>query len=137
MEYRQDIDSLKGIAIIAVVLFHLGLLESGYLGVDIFFVINGFLLVPSVCKAIDDSAFSFFNFMEKRIVRLLPLIVLASVTSLILGYFLMLPDDYENLAQTVIASNMFSENILSLITTNYWDVQTGCKPVMHLWYVGI
>ena len=48
MEYRQDIDSLKGIAIIAVVLFHLGLLESGYLGVDIFFVINGFLLVPSV-----------------------------------------------------------------------------------------
>ena len=64
MEYRQDIDSLKGIAIIAVVLFHLGLLESGYLGVDIFFVINGFLLVPSVCKAIDDSAFSFFNFME-------------------------------------------------------------------------
>ena len=88
MEYRQDIDSLKGIAIIAVVLFHLGLLESGYLGVDIFFVINGFLLVPSVCKAIDDSAFSFFNFMEKRIVRLLPLIVLASVTSLILGYFL-------------------------------------------------
>ena len=111
MEYRQDIDSLKGIAIIAVVLFHLGLLESGYLGVDIFFVINGFLLVPSVCKAIDDSAFSFFNFMEKRIVRLLPLIVLASVTSLILGYFLMLPDDYENLAQTVIASNMFSENM--------------------------
>lgn len=137
MEYRQDIDSLKGIAIIAVVLFHLGLLESGYLGVDIFFVINGFLLVPSVCKAIDDSAFSFFNFMEKRIVRLLPLIVLASVTSLILGYFLMLPDDYENLAQTVIASNMFSENILSLITTNYWDVQTGYKPLMHLWYVGI
>lgn len=52
MEYRQDIDSLKGIAIIAVVLFHLGLLESGYLGVDIFFVINGFLLVPSVCKVV-------------------------------------------------------------------------------------
>lgn len=48
MEYRQDLDSLKGIAIIAVVLFHMGLLESGYLGVDIFFVINGFLLIPTV-----------------------------------------------------------------------------------------
>lgn len=69
--------------------------------------------------------------------RLLPLIVLASAFSLILGYFLMLPDDYENVSQTVIASNVFSENILSLITTNYWDVQTGYKPLMHLWYVGV
>jgi len=137
MEYRQDLDSLKGIAIIAVVLFHMGLLESGYLGVDIFFVINGFLLIPTVCRAIANSDFSFFNFIQKRVVRLLPLIVLASAFSLILGYFLMLPDDYENVSQTVIASNIFSENILSLITTNYWDVQTGYKPLMHLWYVGV
>lgn len=137
MEYRQDLDSLKGIAIIAVVLFHMGLLESGYLGVDIFFVINGFLLIPTVCRAIANSDFSFYNFIQKRVVRLLPLIVLASAFSLILGYFLMLPDDYENVSQTVIASNVFSENILSLITTNYWDVQTGYKPLMHLWYVGV
>lgn len=136
--YRQDLDALKGIAIIAVVLFHMGLLKSGYLGVDAFFVINGFLVVPSIIGKINQSDFSFFIFMEKRIVRLLPLIVLASVAALGLGYFLMMPDHYENLAQSVIAGNLFSENILSAITTkNYWDVVNEYKPLMHLWYVGI
>lgn len=136
--YRQDLDALKGIAIIAVVLFHIGVLKSGYLGVDAFFVINGFLVIPSVFKKVASSEFSFFSFMEKRIVRLLPLIVLASAVSLVLGYFLMLPDHYENLAQSVIAGNLMSENILSAITTkNYWDVVNEYKPLMHLWYVGI
>lgn len=136
--YRQDLDALKGIAIIAVVLFHMGLLKSGYLGVDTFFVINGFLVVPSVIRKINQSDFSFFSFMEKRIVRLLPLIVLASAVALGLGYFLMLPDHYENLAQSVVAGNLMSENILSAITTkNYWDVVNEYKPLMHLWYVGI
>ena len=136
--YRQDLDALKGIAIIAVVLFHMGLLKSGYLGVDTFFVINGFLIIPAVIRKIDQSDFSFFSFMEKRIVRLLPLIVLASAVALGLGYFLMLPDHYENLSQSVVAGNLMSENILSAITTkNYWDVVNEYKPLMHLWYVGI
>ena len=136
--YRNDLDALKGISIIAVVLFHMGLLKSGYLGVDAFFVINGFLVVPSVIRKINQSNFSFWGFMEKRIIRLLPLIVLASAVSLGLGYFLMLPDHYENLAQSVVAGNLFSENILSAITTkNYWDVVNEYKPLMHLWYVGI
>lgn len=136
--YRLDLDALKGISIIAVVLFHMGLLKSGYLGVDAFFVINGFLVVPSVIRKIEHLDFSFWGFMEKRIVRLLPLIVLASAVALGLGYFLMLPDHYENLAQSVIAANLFSENILSAITTkNYWDVVNEYKPLMHLWYVGI
>lgn len=136
--YRQDLDALKGIAIIAVVLFHMGLLKSGYLGVDAFFVINGFLVVPSVIRKIYQSDFSFFSFMEKRIVRLLPLIVLVSAVALGLGYFVMLPDHYENLAQSVVAGNLMSENILSAITTkNYWDVVNEYKPLMHLWYVGI
>lgn len=136
--YRQDLDALKGISIIAVVLFHIGILKSGYLGVDAFFVINGFLVVPSVVKRIVSNEFSFINFIKKRLIRLLPLIVLASMVSLSLGYFLMLPDHYENLAQSVIASNLMSENILSAITTkNYWDVVNEYKPLMHLWYVGI
>ena len=136
--YRHDIDAIKGISIIAVVLFHMGLLKSGYLGVDVFFVINGFLVIPSVVKKIDLASFSFLGFIKKRIVRLLPLIVLASVVALGLGYFLMMPDHYENLAQSVIASNLMSENILSALTTkNYWDVVNEYKPLMHLWYVGI
>mgnify|MGYP003407634360 CR=1 FL=1 len=136
--YRQDLDALKGIAIIAVVLFHLGLLKSGYLGVDAFFVINGFLVIPSIVKKIENKDFTFFSFLEKRIVRLLPLIVLASFLSLVLGVILMLPDDLENLSQSIVASNVMSQNILSAITTkNYWAVSNDFKPLMHLWYVGV
>lgn len=136
--YRKDLDALKGIAIIAVVLFHIGLLKSGYLGVDTFFVINGLLVIPSVIKKIEKGEFAFIRFMEKRVIRLLPLIVLASAVSLGLGYWLMLPDDYENLSQGVIAGNLMSENILSAVTTkDYWDTSNDYKPLMHLWYVGI
>lgn len=62
--YRKDIDSLKGIAILCVFLFHIGLLKSGYLGVDVFFVINGFLLIPSVVKGVEEGNFSYFRFLE-------------------------------------------------------------------------
>ncbi len=136
--YRADIDSLKGIAIIGVVLFHIGILKSGYLGVDLFFVVNGFLVIPPVVRKIQTGGFGYIAFLGKKLNRLLPLIVIASAISLLLGYFLMMPDHYENLAESVIASNCMSENILSAITTkNYWDVVNEYKPLMHLWYVGI
>lgn len=136
--YRKDLDVIKGIAIIVVVLFHMGLLKSGYLGVDAFFVINGFLIIPSVLRKMEANKFSFWEYIEKRIMRLLPLIVLASAISLGIGYFVMMPDHYENLSQSVIAGNLFSENILSSITSkDYWDVDNDFKPLMHLWYVGI
>ncbi len=136
--YRKDLDVLKGIAIIVVVLFHFGYLSTGYLGVDLFLVINGYLVVPSLVKSVTNNSFSLFSFFEKRLLRLLPLIVISSAVSLLLGFFLMMPDHYENLAQSVIASNFMSENILSVLTTqNYWDVVNDYKPLMHLWYVGI
>ena len=90
--YRTDLDVIKGISIIAVVLFHMGLLETGYLGVDAFFVSNGFFIIPTVYKSIFDNKFSFIGFMMKRTIRMLPLVVVASVLSLVLGYFLMMPD---------------------------------------------
>ena len=67
--YRQDLDVLKGIAIIAVVFFHMGFLKTGYLGVDLFLVINGFLIIPSLFKSILNGSFNCLNFYEKRIIR--------------------------------------------------------------------
>lgn len=132
------IDMLKGIAIIAVVLYHLGLLKSGYLGVDCFFVIGGFFTMPGIIKTVEEGSFRFLKFIRSRIVRLLPAILLASILSLAVGYVLWIPNDYENLAQSVIASTAFSNNILSGITTrNYWDSVNEYKPLMHMWYVGI
>ena len=136
--YRHDIDILKGLSIIAVVLFHLGLVKSGYLGVDAFFVINGFFLIPSLYKNILCKDFSYRAFIKKRILRLLPLISVASLVCLAIGYIGMLPDDYENLSQSVVASNLLSQNILSYITvSDYWNAINDFKPLMHLWYVGI
>lgn len=132
------IDMLKGLSIIAVVLYHMGLLKSGYLGVDCFFVISGFLSMPKIVRGIEDGSFRFVKYIRSRIVRLLPAILLVSILSLAIGFVLWLPNDYENLSETVIASTFFSNNILSGITTkNYWDAINEYKPLMHMWYIGI
>lgn len=136
--YRLDIDLLKGFAILAVVLYHMGITQSGYLGVDVFFAINGFLIVPKVINDVNKNSFRYFSFLEKRIMRLLPLVLIVSGLSLVAGYWGMLPDDYENLSESVVATNCLSNNILESVTTrNYWDVRNEYKALMHTWYIGI
>lgn len=135
---RTDIDLLKGLAIVAVVLYHMGLLESGYLGVDVFFVVSGYLAGPRLLRQMDERRFSYARFIGGRIMRLLPPVLIAAALCLAVGYVLWLPDDYENMAESVIASTVFANNILSAITTrNYWDSINDYKPLMHMWYLGI
>lgn len=133
-----DIDVMKAIAIIAVVFYHLDLLPFGYLGVDIFLVINGFLITKGLRKSFAQGTFSYWNFIVKRLIRLWPLVIIASAVSLAIGYITMLPDDLENLCQSIFASNIFANNILSCITTaDYWNASNAFKPLMHMWYLGI
>ncbi|MCM1048285.1 MAG: acyltransferase [Clostridiales bacterium] len=136
---NEMIDFIKGIAIIAVVLYHLGILSNGYLGVDIFLVINGYLIMKSVIKNKNDIRdFSLLGFMVKRIIRLWPVLLVGCIFAIALGYFVMLPDDYENLSETVVASVCGANNILQVITThNYWDAVQEYKPLMHTWYLGV
>jgi len=137
-EYRTDIDAIKGIAIIAVILYHIGMLPYGFLGVDAFLVINGFLIIPSLIGQIQNGGFHFIPWFSKRIFRLWPTVLVASIVCLAAGYWMMIPDSYENLAQSVVASNMFANNILSAITTkNYWDISNEFKPLMQMWYLGV
>lgn len=135
------IDVLKALAIIAVVLYHTGLMTYGYLGVDLFLVINGYLITKILSNQVLKSnklGSGYLAFQTSRIIRLLPPLLVAGVVCMALGYFVMLPDDYENLSQSVIATNIFGNNILSAITTkNYWDVANEYKPLMHTWYVGV
>lgn len=86
--YRNDLDFLKGIAIVAVVFYHASLIQSGYLGVDLFFVINGFLIIPSLCRNItEDSKMGYYPvFLRKRLIRLWPLIILATLVCLLIGF---------------------------------------------------
>ena len=80
----------------------------------------------------------YFRFIANRVVRLVPLVIIACIVCLLVGAYAMLPDDYENLSESVVASLLFSNNILAYITTgNYWDVVNDYKPLMHTWYLGI
>lgn len=137
---RKDIDILKGIAIIAVVLYHAGLLSNGYLGVDVFFVISGYLSVPSIIRKVccHNSLGGYVRFLQNRAVRLIPLVTAACMLCIFIGAYGMLPDDYENLSESALASLFFSNNILANITTkNYWNVINDYKPLMHTWYLGV
>ena len=138
------IDVLKAFAIIAVVCYHTGLMTYGYLGVDLFLVIAGYLTTKSLFSKTMISENQggggkfYIEFEISRIIRLLPPLLFAGAFCMLLAFFTMLPDDYENLSQSVIASNLFGNNILSAITTkNYWDVVNEYKPLMHTWYVGV
>ena len=98
-EYRHDLDLLKGLAIIAVVLYHAGWCNSGYLGVDVFLVINGYLVVPKVMNEIASGQFRYFSFLEIKLFRLLPLVLLVSAFALCIGYMDMLPFDLRFLSE--------------------------------------
>lgn len=134
----DNFDVIKAIAIIAVILYHAGICEYGYLGVDIFLVIAGYFTVQSIERQIDNKLGGYFSYITNRVFRLLPLLLIAGSICLCWGWLLMLPDDFENVAQSVIATNFCGNNILQAITTrNYWDVVNEYKPLMHTWYVGV
>ena len=136
-KYRYDLDLLKGLAIIAIVLYHAGWCKSGYLGVDVFLVINGYLVVPKVMNEINAGQFHYFGFLEKKLFRLLPLVLLVSTFALVIGYMDMLPFDYRFLSEEVVASSFFANNILQSITTqNYWAAIYH-KVMMHTWFLGV
>jgi peptidoglycan/LPS O-acetylase OafA/YrhL len=135
--YRDELDLLKGLAIIAVVLYHAGWCKSGYLGVDVFFVLNGYFVVPKVMQEIADARFHYGHFLEKKLFRLLPLVLLVSACSLAIGFWGMLPGDYRYLSEEVVASSVFMNNILQAITTqNYWAAIYH-KMLMHNWFLGV
>ncbi|WP_186774571.1 acyltransferase family protein [Chitinophaga pinensis] len=136
--YRKDIDGLRAIAVLSVIIFHMGYLPNGYLGVDIFFAISGYLITKIVYNEALEDRFSIINFYMRRIRRIIPLVLFTTFIALIIGMFVMLPDDLENLSQSVIATNLFANNILLLKTTaDYWDVFNDYKPLMHTWSLGV
>ena len=136
--YRKDIDGLRAIAVVAVIAFHFGFLPNGFLGVDVFFAISGYLITGIIYREISNNQFSIINFYLRRTRRILPLTLFIVLVALLIGLFVMLPDDLENLAQSVVATNLFGNNVLQAVTTkNYWDVVNEFKPLMHTWSLGI
>lgn len=139
MKYRPEIDGLRAVAVVPVVLFHAGLpgFEAGFIGVDLFFVISGFLITTILVDEITNGRFSILRFYERRTRRILPALFLVILLCVPFGWAWMLPDDLENMGQSIVATLLFSNNILLTMTTGYWDLAGEFKPLLHTWSLGV
>lgn len=139
MIYRREIDGLRAVAILPVVFYHAGIpfIEGGFIGVDIFFVISGYLIANIILKKIDLQQFSYIEFYEKRLRRILPALLAVMLFSSPLAWLSMLPDPLENFGQSVVASVFSLNNVLLTITSGYWDLAAEFKPLLHTWSLGV
>ena len=124
---------------LSVVAFHVApqFWRGGFVGVDIFFVISGFLISSIICKGLDDGTFSFVDFYERRIRRIFPALIVVLLACLLLGWLVLLADEYEELGSHTKAAAGFYSNILLLRETGYFDTGAQYKILLHLWSLGI
>jgi peptidoglycan/LPS O-acetylase OafA/YrhL len=137
--YRPDIDGLRAIAILAVVIFHAfpDSLPGGFVGVDVFFVISGFLISSIIFRGMHQGTFSFSLFYAHRIKRILPALILVLAGSYLLGWFTLAPDEFRQLGRHIAASVGFIQNFVLWGEAGYFNTATEFKPLMHLWSLSI
>ena len=146
---RADIDGLKGIAILAVVFYHLfdllksahftesTLFDGGFLGVDIFFVISGFLITSSVFYKLSNNDFSLLAFYKRRCLRILPPLLFVCIFTLIIGYFLLFPEVYKELNIEVANALLFIGNFRFANSGGYFALDSSDKLLLHTWYLAV
>jgi len=139
MKYRPEIDGLRALAVIPVILVHSGfeLFSGGFIGVDLFFVISGYLITTIIIEDIEKKKFSIINFYERRARRILPALFFVMLVCIPFAWAWMLPDPLENFGQSLVASVLFVNNVLLLITSGYWELASEFKPLLHTWSLGV
>jgi len=139
MRYRAEIDGLRAIAVIPVILFHAGIDQfgGGFVGVDVFFVISGYLITTLILTEMEQGTFSLVNFYERRIRRIFPALFLIMFLSVPFAWFLLMPLDMKDFSQSLIAVSSFASNILFLSETGYWGVVNELKPLLHTWSLAV
>jgi peptidoglycan/LPS O-acetylase OafA/YrhL len=139
VKYRPDIDGLRALAVMSVLVFHVdpALLPGGFLGVDIFFVISGYLISLILFREQSEGHFSFAGFYGRRVRRLFPALVLVLAASLIFGFFALWADEYERLGQHAAGAIGFVLNFLLLGEAGYFDAVSYSKPLLHLWSLSV
>lgn len=139
MKYRPEVDGLRTFAVLPVVLFHAGIgpFQGGFAGVDIFFVISGYLITSLIIKDLNAGTFSVLNFYERRARRILPaLFVVLAVTSLF-SWKLLYPLELNEFAQSAIATVLFSSNIFFWLKSDYFSTAAELKPLLHTWSLAV
>src|SRR6187399_1760449 len=136
--YRPDVDGLRAIAVCSVLLFHMGLgAEGGYVGVDVFFVISGYLITGLIRKELDGGSFSLRNFWVRRIRRIVPAVSLTVLVTLLAGLLLMLPIDLRTLARSAVAQQAMLANVYFFGNTSYFEGPSDLKPLLHTWSLAV
>jgi peptidoglycan/LPS O-acetylase OafA/YrhL len=137
--YRADIDCLRAVAVLAVIGFHWQVagLGGGFVGVDIFFVISGFLITKLIADGMRDGSFSFANFYVRRARRLLPALYATILVSAIVGWFVLLPPAMLEFGRSAVAVLAFSSNVLFWLQAGYFDKPSAEKPLLHTWSLSV
>jgi peptidoglycan/LPS O-acetylase OafA/YrhL len=137
--YRPDIDGLRAVAILSVLVFHAfpDFLPGGFIGVDIFFVISGYLISDIIVRRLESGTFNFGEFYAHRVRRIFPSLIVVLGTTLILGFISLPPSQLERLGNHTVASAGFFENYVLLWESGYFDVSSDLKPLKHIWSLAI
>jgi peptidoglycan/LPS O-acetylase OafA/YrhL len=138
-DYRPDVDGLRALAVFLVIAFHAGgnLTPGGFIGVDVFFVISGFLISTIIFKAMDAGNFSFPGFYARRIRRIFPALILVLLAVWVIGWYTLTIDEYARLGQHIVAGAGFISNIVLWRQSGYFAGPAEFTPLLHLWSLGI
>jgi peptidoglycan/LPS O-acetylase OafA/YrhL len=139
LKYRKEIDGLRAIAVLPVILFHAGFekFSGGFVGVDVFFVISGYLITTIILTEKEQGIFSLVNFYERRFRRIIPALFTVMAVSLIFSWFWLSPSHMKDFSQSLIAVSTFSSNILFWQETGYWGTENELKPLLHTWSLAV
>lgn len=135
--YRPDVDGLRTIAVVPVVLFHAGIpfVSGGYVGVDVFFVISGFLITGIIARELGNGTFSLLEFYRRRARRIFPALALVVLTTLLVGYVILTPKEYGDLGKSAASIAAFSSNFFFWKSVSYWT--PGVQPLLHTWSLAV
>jgi peptidoglycan/LPS O-acetylase OafA/YrhL len=138
-KYRPDIDGLRAIAVLSVIGYHAfpGIIPGGFVGVDIFFVISGYLISGIIVSSLGDGTFSFKNFYARRIKRIFPALFVVLAACGLFGWFTLLPREYKELGKHIAGGAGFVSNFFFWSESGYFDTAAEFKPLLHLWSLGI
>lgn len=139
MKYRAEIDGLRAFAVIPVILFHAGfkLFSGGFVGVDVFFVISGYLITSILIEDIENNRFSIVSFYERRARRILPALFFLMLVCIPFAWIWMLPYEMKDFSQSLVAVSLFASNILFWRKSGYFTATTEEKPLMHTWSLAV
>lgn len=137
--YRPDIDGLRAVAVLSVVVFHAfpDWMKGGFTGVDIFFVISGFLISTVVFENLDNGTFRFTDFYARRIRRIFPALIVVLCFCLLFGWFVLIAEELNQLGKHIAAGAGFVSNLVLWNEAGYFDHSSDTKPLLHLWSLGI